>query len=261
MISSNQELKILILCSYYNRPLLVKRTLQSILRADQNYKNWELVFGDDGSKIPGKPIVEQILPNHLSRVKFVETKMSIEEKIQNGIQIGKFANLAIKESNADIGIMLCDDDELSENSLRDLNNYFVQNPKVKYCYSKVKTFNPLLQSSSESTEENKYNIYKEPINPSGKVDATQVAWRLDCCKVDGAWFQETTKLADKPLIKDTDRSFFENLWEKCGYCYPANFVAQHKGIHDHQLLWHKNAGDKSIRDYDRKCRELGGVLF
>jgi len=51
--------KIVILLLYYDRPKMVRNALKSI--KDLNYKNWELVFIDDGSKEPGRPIVEEIL--------------------------------------------------------------------------------------------------------------------------------------------------------------------------------------------------------
>lgn len=96
----------------------------------------------------------------------------------------------------------------------------------------------------------------------GKVDASQVAWRLSCCKKHNAWFSESTKLIkNKPWVVDTDRSFFENLFDKCGPCCPTNTFCQFKGIHDYQLLWHKNATEESLIAYDNTCRQLAGEKF
>ena len=105
-------MKILILCSYYNRPILLRNALNSILRADEYHQDWELAFGDDGSEIPGKPIVEEVLKDHLDHVRCYHSNMKFEDKIENGLILGTMANEAMQDSDADIGFMLCDDDEL-----------------------------------------------------------------------------------------------------------------------------------------------------
>lgn len=260
-----KQLKILILMVYYNRPLLVKNALNSILRSNELHQNWELLFGDDNSIIPGKPIAEDILKDHLSKITFVNSNLSIEEKLQKGLVLGKFANEAIKRSDADIAITLCDDDELHPKYLFNLNNYFLNNQNILYCYSNVLVFNPIIQKTSDIDENiifQRYNKFNEPINPVGKVDSSQVAWRLDCCKKYDAWFADSTKFVnEKPWTRDTDRSLFENLYEKCGLCHPTGFVSQYKGIHDYQLLWHKNVTIESLKIYDKMCRDLAGEKF
>jgi glycosyltransferase involved in cell wall biosynthesis len=257
------KLKILILMVYYNRPILVKNALRSILKCNNNHENWVLFFGDDGSPNPGRPIVEDILADFKNQIVFANSNASPEQKIQDGLSIGKYANQAIKESDADVVVTLCDDDEFYPNYFYNLNNFFLKNQEVLYCYSNIITYNPLFQKSEDSHSlSHKYNQYKNPINPVGKLDATQVAWRSDCCKKFDAWFAETTKfIQGKPLIKDTDRSFFENLYNKCGLCYPTNFISQFKGIHDYQLLWHKNAHKESLLSYYNNCQKLSGELF
>lgn len=249
--------------SYYNRPLLVKNSLNSILRCSNYHQNWNLFFGDDGSTVSGKPIVEEILKNHLDKVTFANSHFTLKDKLKEGLVLGKYANQAIRESDADVAIILCDDDELYPSYLADLNIFFTNNPEILYCYSKVCVFNPLIQKSQEAVgTNNKYNQWSGLINPVGKVDASQVAWRTKCCKEYGAWFADSTKLIkNKPWIKDTDRSFFENLFEKCGPCHPTNFFSQFKGIHDYQLLWHKNATEESLISYNETCCKLAGEKF
>jgi glycosyltransferase involved in cell wall biosynthesis len=256
-------MKIMIMCSYYNRPILVRRTLESVLRADAHHHDWEFVFGDDGSKIPGEPIVRDVLRDHIHKVRFVKNDMTFDAKVSKGIILGALANREMRNSDADIAIMLCDDDELHPEYLRNLSEYFAKNTEILYCYSKIHLFNPLLtRTDSVNNLNNKYNEWSGPIEPANRVDATQVAWRLDCCKKYDAWFADSTlSVPGKPWVKDTDKSFFENLFEKCGPCHPTGFVAQYKGVHDYQLLWHKNAGDDGLRAYDDKVKELAGVIF
>lgn len=252
-------MRILVLSPYYNRPILVRNALGSLLRASEHHSDWELAFGDDGSQWLGRPIVEEVLKDHLEKITFVQTNMSFQDKIDQGISLGKFANQIMKASKADIGIVLCDDDELHPMYLKNLSDFF-ENNNAKYCYSKVHVYNPLFQKSKDVTSlVNRYNVWTGKIDPVGKVDASQVAWRLDCCRQDGAWFEESTKFIEgKPWVRDTDRGFFENLRDKCGECSPTGFVSQYKGIHDYQLLWHKNAGEDSLKAYDQMCRELAG---
>ena len=256
-------MKIIILCSYYNRPILLKNALRSILDANEHHQDWELAFGDDGSEIPGKPIVEDILKGHLDRVKFYHSEMKFEDKIEYGLILGRMANRAMRESNADIGIMLCDDDELVPTYLKGLSDYFTANQKVMYCHSKIHLYNPLFNSREEVDNiTGRYNKHNGPVNPVNNVDATQVAWRLSCCKEHDAWFVETTKFVEgQPWAKDTDKSFFENLYAKFGDAQFSGLVGQYKGIHDYQLLWHKGVPAGQLWAYDKMVKELGGKVF
>jgi hypothetical protein len=257
------SLRVLILLGYYNRPILVRNALKSILKAHEHHDNWELAFGDDGSDVPGKPIVEEILKDHLDKVRFYHSGLRFEDKIENGLILGMMANRAIRESKADIGILLCDDDELVPTYLRGLSDYFLANPKVMYCYSKIHLYNPFFNVSEQvDNVTGRYNKFDGPINPVNKVDATQVAWRLACQKEHDAWLVDTTKFVDgMPWSKDTDKSFFEVLYKKFGEAQFSGLVGQYKGIHDYQLLWHKDVPAAHLWAYDKMCKELGGKVF
>lgn len=256
-------MRILIMCSYYNRPKLVRRALESLLAANEHHSDWVLGFGDDGSLVPGRPIVEDVLKDHLHKVTFVHSGLTLEDKLENGIQLGRLANEHLTKSDAEIALMLCDDDELHPGYLKSLSEFYTNNPSIRYAYSLIHLFNPLIQESRMVNNlQHKYNQWSGPINPVGKVDASQVSWRLACNKYFDAWFSETTKsVFGKAWIKDTDKGFFENLYAKCGDCHPTGIVGQYKGIHDYQLLWHKDAGPDQLRDYDEMCRQKAGVEF
>lgn len=256
-----KQLKILILMSYYQRPILVRRALNSILVANELHQNWELGFGDDGSAVPGRPIVEDVLRDHFAQVSFAQTDMTFEDKIQQGLLLGKMANQAMRESNADIAFILCDDDLIVPDYLKNLSDFFVNNPDVPYCHSKLFIYNPI--QNSERTADNKYNKWADQkVCPVNNLDASQVAWRLDCSKSHGAWFEESTKAVEgKPWVMDTDKGFFKNLYAKCGESHPTGFFGQCKGIHDYQLLWHKNSFKDSLLEYNRMCNKLAGVEF
>lgn len=255
------QLKILILMSYYQRPILVRKALNSLLVANNLHQNWVLAFGDDGSKIPGRPIVEDVLTAHIGQVTFVQSNMTFEDKIKQGLILGQLANEAMQNSDADIAFILCDDDVIVPDYLKNLSDFFINNPQVLYCHSKLFIYNPI--NDSDKTPDSKYNKWAEQhVNPVNRLDASQVAWRLDCCKKYGAWFQSSTKAVEgKPWVMDTDKSFFENLYAKCGESCPTGFFGQCKGIHDYQLLWHKNSFQDSLLEYNKMCNELGGTKF
>lgn len=237
--------------------------MQSILKSHEFYPYWEMVLADDGSKIPARPVAEEILRDHLDRVTFIVNDISFEDKIERGLILGEYGNRAIDQSTADIAIILCDDDELVPTYLRDLASYFETHPEVLYCYSKTHLYNPLIQKSEDVNNiVGKYNQWEGPINPAGKVDGSQVAWRLSCFREYGVRFTTTTKVVPgKPWVVDTDKGIFQSLFEKCGMCYPTGLVSQYKGIHDYQLLWHKNATAESLLEYDKMVKDLGGVRF
>lgn len=248
---------------FFNRPILVRNALQSILKCNEYFENWELAFGDDNSKIPGRPIVENLLSPHLNRVKFYHSSLGFEDKLARGLLLGLMANKAIADSDADFAIILCDDDELVPTYLRDLSQYFTDHPDVLYAYSGIHLYNPLFKKSENvNNVVGNWNKHKGPINPVNKVDASQVAWRLSCCKQYGAWFQESTRsVPGKPWAKDTDKGFFENLYQKCGDVHPTGLIGQYKGTHDYQLLWHKNVPAAQLYSYYKMTEELAGKVF
>lgn len=263
MIYDSNQKKILILCSYYNRPKLVKNALNSILKANVHHQNWKLVFGDDGSSVPGEPIARQILPNHLDQIEFIRKDITLQEKLDGGISIGKHANEILKNTDAEIAITLNDDDELHPEYLSSLNYFLTHHPEVSYCYSNIHLYNPLFQRSEDVDNiSGSYNEHTGPINLYGKCDCSQVAWRVSCNKKDGAWFDESTvDDTNMPWAKNTDAEFFNQLYEKCGPAYYSGFVSQYKGIHDYQLVWHKKAVADDLRKHIEDMDKLSGDKF
>lgn len=252
-------MKILILLSYFDRPKLVRNALNSILNS--TYKNWELVFGDDGSKNPGEPIAREILKDHLDKIYFVNSYMTIAQKLKEGIRLGYYANREVLRSSADIVVTLCDDDELVLDYLENLSDYF-EKEDCMYAYSKVHIYNPLFQSSrSVSNLSNKYNQWDTPINPLNKLDASQVAFRSDCFKKYNIRFPETTLAEIYPYLTSTDAGLFEQLWKTFGDCHPTKLISQYKGVHDYQLVWSKNDNAVGINRYINKVQELAGVIL
>lgn len=254
-------MKCLILMSYFNRPILVKNSIKSILNSD--FKNWELFICDDGSDYPAESIVRKMLENVENKVTYCQTNKSVEEKCLEGISLGKYVNQTIKNSDADFAIILGDDDELLPNYMSDLEKFYIKNPHIDYCYSHLLLRNPLkLQSQEILNSSSHYNNYREPINCYGKVDGSQVSFQLRCCKQKGAWFKETTSDGtDTPWVKNTDAEFFQELYDKCGLAYFSGLVGEIKGVHDYQFVWYKKTDRKGFISYLDMIKNLANKEF
>lgn len=227
--------KILILLLYYKRPTIVLNALNSI--KNSTYENWELCFIDDSGDDEFKGTLFNFgLPSE--KIKYLPTYDSVETKQKNGgVRIGQYMNQAIKNSDSEIAIMLCDDDALDHNYLNNLNNFFNIRPDIFYCYSYLYFFNPdvetYLQSQTLPKQNNfpsDYNLnrYTTPINPYSKLDASQVAWRTKCNKENDIWF-------DEMRLMNHDADFYSKLFGKYGNCHPTGFYGQHKGVSENQL--------------------------
>lgn len=230
-------MKIMILLLYYERPNLLRNALQSVLKANEHHRDWFLVVHDDGSESHAAPIVNEVMARVIDRVGIVRTEMTVKEKVDSGGILGKQMNQIIKAAMWDIRpdalVMLCDDDELHPEYLKNLSEYFDKNPKVSSCYSKVICFNPLTESTENLVPDPLHpmaanlNAWHKPINGCSRVDASQVAWRVGCHEA-GAWFHS-------PCVKDHDAHFFNALNQHCGPMHPTGFYSQYKGVHDKQL--------------------------
>lgn len=254
---------ILILLTYYNRPKLVRNALNSILKVNVHHQNWKLVFGDDASPIPGEPIAREILADHVHQIEFIRKETTLQEKINNGISLGAYANEILRNTDAEIIVPLNDDDELHPEYFSKLNYFLTMHPEVLYCYSNIHLYNPLNQKAEDVDNiSGSYNELTGPINLYGKCDASQVAWRISCNREHGAWFAESTLTeSDMPWAKNTDAEFFNNLYEKCGPAHYSGFVSQYKGIHNYQLLWHKKAKGDELKRYIEEIDGLAGDKF
>lgn len=217
------KMKILVLLAYYNRPKMVRLALESV--KSQNYDNWELAVIDDGSIIPAEKIVKEFFGDD-SRVKIYNTEDTDQQKIDRGGSIfGKFWNKAVEESDADIAIMLCDDDALYPEYLSKLNDYYEQNPDVIYSYSHVSIFDPSQTTDIHSVQTDTghwLNNHTEPINPFHQVDASQVSWRTWTFKQDRVAFPF-------PLTVALDAALYTQLFEKYGNCVFNGLISQYKG--------------------------------
>ena len=217
--------------AYYNRPEMVRLALQSI--ASQSHTDWELAFVDDGSDIAGAPIVTEILSSHLDKVKFYSTGHSAEQKnIQGGSIFGNLWNVAMYHTEAEIGIMLCDDDALYPDYLKNLSEYYSLYPEVIYSYGHISIFDPkhFKDIANVPTNMQANTNHVGTINPYCNVDASQVSWRI----------KPVTEAMIKflsPKTTDLDAGFYNLLYNSYQGCVFNGIIAQYKGWHDDQMGW------------------------
>ena len=110
-------MKIAILLCYYERPNMVRFALNSIKNAV--HKDWHLYFVDDRSTYPGAHVVSEILAGKTDKVTFFNTQ---DKEKKQGSSFAKYWNQALEDTDADIAIMLCDDDALFPGYLKLLSD-------------------------------------------------------------------------------------------------------------------------------------------
>lgn len=250
-------MKIAVLLTYFNRPILVRGALESVRQS--NYKNWKLLVGDDNSKIPAEPIAREVMADCLSQVDFIRSNTTLEEKLSQGTSIGKYANEYLLNSDADIVVTLCDDDKLYPDYLHKLADFYEKNQSIMYAYSDISIYNPF--NDVQATLNHKYNQDIGADTPAGRLDASQVTFKADCVRIHGIRFPETTRIGDMPYLNNVDMSFYQQLYDMFGPITRTGFLGQYKGVHDYQLVWHKKQGSLGLHRYIKTVQELGGKVF
>ena len=249
-----KDLKFQILFFYYDRPEMSKRfALKSILQS--SHLNWELSFIDDSTNQDGDKVLGDFFDansSYINQLDYYGNKVDFLNKIkfyktgnvrENGHSIfGKFANQSMSESEADISLMLCDDDALLQDYLLNLNNFYINNPDVKYSYCHLLEYDPSKIAELEDIRRipisDTYGLsdhyigfplnYRECLNPNCTVDSTQVSWRrqdfVDC----GVKFPF-------PQTRDLDASIYKQMFQNWGECCWNKTVGQYKGWFSDQL--------------------------
>lgn len=224
-------LKYELLIPYYKRPKIVLNALESIAKID--YDNWHLTFIDDS----GDDSFREAFFNYgldKDKIKYTAIMMSDDEKIKIGGSIyGKYLNNAIQETNADVIIVICDDDAIFSNYLSNLNKFYADNPNKVWCYSNIKFFNPETEHYSLAQRQNNpLNAHVDPIAPSCVVDNSQVSFKKKALVEKNLWYPY-------PYTKDLDSVIFGKIFAHWGPCPFANCYSQYKGWFNNQLSQRK----------------------
>lgn len=174
-------LKFQIVLPYLDAPNLLRNALESI--RDLEYQDWFLGFWDDGSRIPGRPIVEDVLRDHLAKVTCYRVEDTPDQKRANGgSRHGEGMNRIIVENEQtgaeDVVVILCQDDHLFPDYFTNLNKYYSEHPNVVYSYCHIADYNPMVEKPSPELRERGcgYN-HTHDLFACGVVDSSQVTYR------------------------------------------------------------------------------------
>lgn len=229
--------KILLIMPYFERPNMVLNALNSF--SNIQYDNYEIVIIDDGSiKFPIHSVLK---PEHYSKIKNLKLLYShdnLENKFKRGSIHGKFMNQAIRDSNADIVVMMSDDDAVLSDYFNKLDQYYSNNKDIFYSYCHVIPFDPFLQKPSIellnstrsfwNTNATTFLNHHEPLNPYCRVDSTQVSWRRECNVDKNIFFPEEQ-------TKNLDAAFYSQMFQNYGNCCYNGITGVYKGFHIGQL--------------------------
>lgn len=228
-----EKLKFELIIFYYKRPLIVLNALESILKSD--YDNWHLTLIDDSGN---NEFEDSFLKFGFDpkKITYLPILMSDDEKIKKGGSIfGKYTNDVISKTDADVIIPICDDDAIFPNYMTNLNKFYQDNPNKNWAYCHLEYFDPNTQKYSESTENFQspfgrpnLNSHTLPINPSMRVDSSQVTFRKRAFTEGNVWYPY-------PYTADLDAYLFRNMFLKWGSCPYAGFKGQYKGWFADQL--------------------------
>jgi glycosyltransferase involved in cell wall biosynthesis len=215
--------------AYYERPEMVKLALDSICA--QGDADYHLAIVDDGSTKPLRDVIDQYVWT-IGDVTLYNTNDSVEQKLaQGGSRFGSFWNKAIEDTDADLGIMLCDDDALVPGYINGLDRYYTANQDVKYSYGHVSVYDPTTYPSIDNMPFDYgtfLNAHTWPIDPYCRVDASQVSWRIKDWKEAGIKFPA-------PQTAALDAEVYSQMFEAFGPCPFNEMVVQYKGVFSDQL--------------------------
>lgn len=230
--------KFLIVLVYYERPKIVLNALNSIL--DIKYPNFEVHVVDDGSINKVEPIVREVCSSIIDKFTFHYINNTPEQKREQGGSIhGKYVTDAVKQSDADHVILLCDDDAIYPNFLDNLNLLLnsPENKDKKYFYHNILKYNSLVESYKDGIQKNDLSFYtnqwKEPINCCKHVDSSQVTY-------DREGFVNENMFYPHPQTSDLDAASFQQMFDKWGPAYYSELIAQIKSDNEDNLAYKVN---------------------
>ena len=209
-----ENTKFLIILAYYKRPKMVINALNSI--KNLKYSNWQLDFIDDsGDDVFRDTLLNFGLDN--SKVNYIPTYDTDEyKKTLGGSRHGHFMNESIKKSDAEVVVILCDDDALIDDGLNKLDKFYTENPTSEF----------------DKIEKAKYTINLNnnygPTSPSCRCDSSQVTFRRKNFTENNIWYPS-------PQTRNLDANIYQNMYNAIGWCYPTCEYVQYKGVFAGQL--------------------------
>lgn len=213
-----------IILVYFERPNIVKNALNSL--NDLEYDNFHLTIIDDGSRkeFAIGPVAKEILrPDIWQRTSLILTGDSVDYKESiNGSRHGEFMNAALRSSDADVAVILCDDDALVHDVLNNVDDFFTKNPDEQWVWGRIIPFNPEHETLSElPIRDHPLNRFRGRISPAFNIDSTQVIYKRKA-------------VVDKNILYPSvgmgafDASIYQQIEAHHGQCPAGNFYTQYK---------------------------------
>lgn len=231
----------LILLPYFNRPKLLRNALLSV--KTQTDRNWILAFIDDASPtLDGIKLLFQMFDDEIGQGKVHLYRVSREEKIQrNWTTQAVYLNRAIREIDADLCIILCDDDALLPDYVGNCREYFYHtHPEAVYGYSQCIIYYPPDELPGSHLPVRPFHTnFTVPMNPIDRIDSSQIVWARDVQIHRGVWFPENRQY-------DLDAGLWiEMINHGFGLCPYMGFYGEYKACHPKQL-----GAMKGVIDFD-----------
>lgn len=212
---------------------MVWNALTSVLKS--TYDNWFLTLIDDSGNRGFEEVFNSNYNFSSTNSEYVPIGITDEEKIKLGGSIfGQFVNDAIKRIESDVIIILCDDDALTINYMKDLNAYYNSNPNILWSYCHLIFYNPNQIPYYKAKETDSggrldfLNINTEPIRPRNKVDSSQVSFRRSI-------FIDYNIGFPSPKTANLDAEVFSAVHANIGDCPFNNIIGQYKASFEDQL--------------------------
>jgi glycosyltransferase involved in cell wall biosynthesis len=241
--------KFLIAVVYYERPKIVLNALNSIL--DIAYPDFEVHIVDDGSVNRVEPIVREKCASIIDKFKFTYIDNDIETKKQQGGSIhGKYLTEAIRQSDADHVIVLCDDDAIFPHFLTKLNNLInkEENKDKHYFYHNIVMYDSIRETYMDGVQRMDLsyftNVHKKPIHCACRVDGSQVTYNRHK-------FVEDDLFYPHPQTSGLDAESFNQMFNAWGPAYYSGLVSQVKSNNEDNLV-RKDHTDRMFITNDMK---------
>ena len=240
---------------YTDRPILINNALRSIDSNRRNGGRFHISVIDDSTAKYG--VIKHIMWKKYRELyklsSFFEIKDTLEDKIKRGDSIfGKYATEAIRASESDFVIILCDDDALFPNYIKELSNYYQKNPSVLWSWCSVSIYDPSKHNWDiiKKTEKNVKNEFVHTdtflndkigtINPCNRKDSSQVTFRVKNFNYfDISFLSQKTANLDAHLYNDINSKIGPT-------CHQNDIMGQFKGIYPDQLGNRQNSPAKFL---------------
>lgn len=233
-----------IILVYTDRPKLIHNALRSIDSNRRNGGNFQISVIDDSTKKHGeiKHIMWKKYRELYKLSKFFEIKDTIDDKVKRGESMhGKYMTDAIRASESDFVIVLCDDDALFPNYVKKLSDYYQKNTSVlwSWCFVVLYDFSRFNWDNIKRTNGLIRNEFVNPdigingadgtICPESRKDSSQVTFRVKT-------FNELNISYNYPKTTNLDASLYNLFSSKIGCtCAQNDIVGQFKGSHQDQM--------------------------